>query len=313
MNAKLNKIVKAVEVNANKAVVKLKKRSPELCLAFGVVGFVATVVVACKATTKVGDVLEETQKTVETIHKCEENEDLKKTGEYTEKDSTKDLIIVYTKTGVKLLKLYAPSLIIGTFSISCMLGSHYLLHKRNVALAAAYTAVDKSFKEYRQRVVERYGADVDKELRFNVKAKTFEETVVNEKGKEKTVEKEVNIINGQEYSDYARIFDERNYNFEKDSQYNLMFIRSQERLANDKLIANGYLFLNEVYDMLGFQKTKAGQIIGWVYKPDNPVGDNYVDFGLSEFNRESVRDFINGYERCIVLDFNVDGYILDNL
>ena len=61
--------------------------------------------------------------------------------------------------------------------------------------------------------------------------------------------------------------------------------------------------------MLGIPKTKAGQVVGWVYDPEHPVGDNYVDFGLFDLDRERVRRFVNGDERNILLDFNVDGNI----
>ena len=90
-----------------------------------------------------------------------------------------------------------------------------------------------------------------------------------------------------------------------------MFLRNQQQYANDKLRANGYLFLNEVYEMLGIQKTQAGQIVGWVYDDKNENGDNYVDFGMYDVNRSTCRDFVNGYERSILLDFNVDGSILN--
>ena len=73
----------------------------------------------------------------------------------------------------------------------------------------------------------------------------------------------------------------------------------------------GHLYLNEVYDMLGIPRTKAGQIVGWIYDEEHPVGDNYVDFGIYDSNKPRVRDFVNGYERTVLLDFNVDGNILD--
>ena len=90
-----------------------------------------------------------------------------------------------------------------------------------------------------------------------------------------------------------------------------MFLRAQQQYANDKLIAQGHLFLNEVYDMLGLPRTKAGAIVGWVYDDNNAVGDNFVDFGIYDVHRETARDFVNGYERSILLDFNVDGVIYD--
>ena len=90
-----------------------------------------------------------------------------------------------------------------------------------------------------------------------------------------------------------------------------MYLRRQQDYANELLKAKGHLYLNEVYDILGLPRSKAGQIVGWVYDEKNPIGDNYVDFGIYEQNRAKNRDFVNGYEKTILLDFNVDGNILD--
>jgi hypothetical protein len=179
-------------------------------------------------------------------------------------------------------------------------------------LAAAYATVDKSFKEYRSRVVERFGKELDRELRYNIKAKEVDEIVQNEDGTETVVKKTVNVADPNLYSDYARFFDEACPGWTKDPEFNLMFLKDQQRFANDKLKAQGYLFLNEVYDMLGIPRTKAGQVVGWIYDEKNPIGDNFVDFGIFNENITKARDFVNGYERVILLDFNVDGNIMDN-
>lgn len=289
---------------------KLKKHSPEILVGVGVVGVVTSAVLACKATTKVEAVLDKTKNDVDTIkHFVENPADFPE--EYTPEDGKKDLAIVYTKTAVELVKLYAPAVILGTASLACIITSHRILTKRNAATAAALASVTKSFKEYRGNVIERFGEELDKELRFNIKAKEVEETIVNEKGEEETVTKTIQVANPNEYSDYARCFDDGCTGWSKDAEYNLMFLKRQQQYATDKLRAQGYLFLNDVYDMLGFQRSKAGQIVGWVYDEKNPIGDNYVDFGIYDINREKARDFVNGYERSIMLEFNVDGNILD--
>lgn len=287
---------------------QIKKHSPEILLAAGIVGGVISAVMACKATTKLSTILAKSSDELDAIHDCEKNETLAE--DYTKDDAKKDLAIVYAKTGVAIAKLYAPAVVLGTLSITSVLASHNILHKRNVAMAAAYATVDKAFKDYRARVVERFGEAVDHELRYDIKAKKFEETVTDEKGKEKTVKNKVSVSGIDGYSDYARFFDEYNRYWEKDAEYNKMFLRREQAYANDILKSRGHLFLNEVYERLGFPLTKAGQVVGWKYNPDNPTGDNYVDFGMYDTNREAARDFINGYERAILLDFNVDGPIL---
>lgn len=299
----------------NKVGLQLKKHSPKILMGLGIAGSVASTVLACKATLKVSGILEEKNKMVEAIHNCVEDE----TVNYTEEDKKKDLTIVYAQTGVKLAKLYLPSIILGAASITSIVSGYKILNKRNVALAAAYTVVDKGFKNYRKNVVERFGEEVDRELRHNIKAKQIEEKYTDKDGNEKTRKKTVYEIAedkkpGEGVSEYAKFFDEWNTDeHSKDPEYNLMFLRHQQDYANEILKAQGYLFLNEVYEMLGIPKTQAGQVVGWIYDENNPNGDNYVDFGIYDLHDPKKRDFVNGLERNILLDFNVDGVIYDKI
>ena len=289
---------------------QIKKHSPEILLVTGVTGVVTSAVMACKATTKVDAIVEETKKSIDTIHEGMEAGNICDV-EYTEEDGKKDLAIVYIQTGVKFAKLYGPSVLLGLTSIGCILASNNIIHKRNVALSAAYTAIDRSFKGYRSRVIERFGESIDRELRYNIKTQEVKETVVDEEtGKKKTVKSTVSVVDPNTYSDYARFFDEYCAGWTKDAEYNLMFLRQQQNYANELLKSRGHLFLNEVYDMLGIDRTKAGNIVGWVYDEEHPIGDNFVDFGIYVLDNEKARDFVNGRERSILLDFNVDGDIL---
>ena len=287
----------------------VQKHSPEILAGVGVVGVVASTVMACKATMKLNDILEESKETRDKIREVEANPRYEE--QYSHEDAKKDLTINYTQTGLKIAKLYAPAVILGSASLGCLLASNDILRKRNAALSAAYMTVDKSFKEYRQRVVDRFGEEVEKEIRYNIKAEEVTSTVVVEDGSETTVTETVKTMDPNLYSDYAKFFDEASPYWQKDPEYNLMFLKSQQQYATDLLRARGRLFLNEVYEMLGIEKTKAGQIVGWVYNPENPIGDNFVDFGIFDMSKERVRAFVNGYEPNILLDFNVDGNIWD--
>ncbi len=293
----------------NRTGLQLKKHSPEILLAAGVVGVVASGVMACKATLKVQEIVDDAKGKIDTIH--EVSNDPSMAEKYTEEDSKKDLAIVYTQTAVKMIKLYGPSVALGVASLGCMIGSNRILNKRNVALAAAYTAVDKSFKEYRGRVIERFGKQMDKELRYNIKAQEIEEVSVDEKGKEVTKKSTVEVMDPNAYSPYSIVFDDGNTGWDPDPELTKYFLIQQQNWANDRLKAKGHLFLNEVYDMLGAKRTKAGAQVGWVYDEKNPIGDNYVDFGIFDIRSPKARDFVNGLEKVIVLDFNVDGVILD--
>ena len=295
----------------NRVGLQVRKHSPEILMVAGVVGTVVSAVMACKATTKLSGIMDNTKGQVDAIHYAKEHpEELKE--EYTSEDAKKDLTIVYTKTGIELVKLYGPSIALGALSIAGILTSNSIHRRRNVALAAAYTAVDTGFKQYRGRLIERFGEQLDKELRYNIKNVEVEEKIVDNKGKEKTVKKTVEVVDTTGFSDYARLYDDGNAGWDKDPEYTLMFLKHQQNYANDKLRTQGHLFLNEVYDMLGIPRSKAGQIVGWIYdeKNNNHDGDNFVDFGIYT---QANKNFLDGYEKVALLDFNVDGPIYNKI
>lgn len=297
---------------------QLKKHSPEIMVIAGVAGTVVTTVMACKATTKVNTILEEAKHDIEGIHKVLETPELNKKYEdkfgekYTVEQSKKDLTAVYVQTGLKFVKLYGPAVAVGTASIISILAGHNLLKKRYIASVAAYAAVNSDFKDYRKRVVDRFGKELDKELRYNIKAKEVEEVVVNEDGTETVVKKTVDVINPNDvHSEFTFCFDELSDYYQKDAEYNKMFLLRQQAWFNEKLKTNGYVYMNEVLEGIGLPRTKAGQVVGWVYDEENPVGDNYIDFNMFDANDPNKREFMNGHERAIWIDLNVDGNILE--
>lgn len=287
----------------------VKKHSPEILAGVGVVGVVASTVLACKATMKVNDILTDAKEQIDKVNSVKNNPAY--ADRYSEEDAKKDLSVVYVQKGVEIVKVYLPAFALGTVSIGCLLSSNNILRKRNAALGAAYATLDKSYKAYRNRVVERFGSEVEKEIRYNIRAEEIEHTTIDEEGNEVVVKEEVKTMDPNLYSDYAKFFDESNVNWNRNPEYNLMFLKSQQQYANDLLKSRGRLFLNEVYDMIGIDRTKAGQVVGWVYDEENPIGDNFVDFGIYDMSKERVRAFVNGYEPNILLDFNVDGNVWD--
>ena len=275
------KITEFVNRKFNMTVLKAKKYSPEILIVVGAVGTVAAAVTACRATLKVHDIAENAKKDIDKIHEVSSNEEFSE--EYSEDDRKKDITIVYMKTGLAYVKLYAPAVIIGSVSILCMVTSHNILKKRNVALAAAYATIDKGYKEYRSRVIERFGEEVDHEKKV---------VSVNNNG-------------------YSKVFDSKNRYWNKSMDQNLYFLKMEQHLANDQLRARGYLFLNEIYERLGFPISKEGQMIGWVYDPKDVYSIDFVDFGIRN-NGCVHKETKNGeYEPVITLDFNVQGNILD--
>lgn len=305
-------IMSSLTTAFHKTKFQLKKHSPEILIVTGVVGTVTSTVMACKATTKLDSIINEPKEKIDRIHQGMEEGEIEGV-EYTKEDGKKDLTIVYTQTALKVAKLYAPAAILGAASLACIISSHNILRTRNVALATAYTALDKGFKEYRGRVVERFGKAVDRELRYNLKSEEREERVVDENGNETTKTAVVKTYVPNDHSVFAKCFDDTCHNWSRDPDSNLFFLKQQQAYANKCLQERGQLFLNEVYDMLGFQRTKLGNQFGWIYDKTAPMGDNYVDFDIYDLDDERKRAFVNGYEQSIWLDFNVDGDILSLL
>lgn len=166
--------------------------------------------------------------------------------------------IVFVQTSVQIAKAYALPIALGTISITSILASHNIIRKRNAALASAYTLIDRSFKDYRGRVVDRFGEQVDRELRYDIKAVEVEKTAVNSKGKEVKVKDTEKVVDPNKLTDYARIFYSGNPGYDDDDpQYTLMHLRSIQNMMNDRLKAHGHVFLNEAYAALGFQPTKG--------------------------------------------------------
>lgn len=295
---------------ANKFAFKAKKHSPEILIAVGAVSIVTGTVQACKATLKMQDVLETTSDNLEKIHGLEDGTLKVKEGEtYTEEDARKDKTTVYIQTAVKTVKLYGPSIVLIGGGLGCMIGSHIIMRRRYGAAVAAYSAVTTAFNEYKARVKERFGEQTQYELEHGVKAEEVETTDENGNKKKETVY----VTDKMVKHPYSVIFDESNPNWERDSGYNLIFIKNAEDAANRKLRRKGYLFLNDVYDMLGIPNTYIGQFAGWVWDPADPSIDSRVDFGLyDDYNPQKVA-FLQGDECSVVLDFNCDGNIIDKI
>ena len=265
----------------------VEKNAPSLLFGAGIAGMVTSTVLACRATLQLERVTQTTQSNLEAA---------------VDNGDRKGVASEYSKGVFKVVRLYSPSVLIGAAAIGCLTKSHNMLNQRNLALTAAYAAIDRAFGEYRGRVIEKYGEDEDRYLRYA----SEEVELLDDNGKLQTVRR---VDVDQMPSMYARFFDQFAGTWSKDPQYNLVFLRCQQQWANDILRARGHIFLNEVYDALGLSRTTAGSVVGWVISKD---GDNFVDFGIFD-GHDGSRDFVNGREGSILLDFNVDGVIYDKI
>jgi hypothetical protein len=284
-----------------------RKHSPTILFGVGVVSMVGSTVLACRATLKMEEVLTEVEgekRQQQQVKALVESDDYTGDQTYTDEEMVQDLKIIKVRGIAKVIKLYAPSVILGGVGVLCLTKSHQILRDRNAALTAAYVVLDGAFRSYRERVVDRFGEETDRDLRYD-----YEEVdhIDEETGK---VTPMLQVAPG-EPSGYARWFDDESSEswtpppFEN---HNWVFLRNTQNWANDILKSRGHIFLNEVYKMLGLSHTTAGAVVGWVY--DRELGgDNFIDFGI--FDYDSSPRYSNGRENAILLDFNVDGPIYD--
>ena len=296
----MNKIMTTISTGVSKIAFKVKKNSPEILMVTGVVGMVTATVMACKATTKASQINEEIANRRAEVEELHDDPVASSRSGYTDKDYQKDILIVRKDQVIEYAKLYGPSVAVGAASIAMIFASNGIYRKRNAALGAALTTVTAAFKKYRKGVIDRYGEAVDKEIRQGLSKMTVTNSETGEKS-------EVVASNGIGASEYGRFFmpgiakeAENNYD------YNMMYLRSQENFFNQRLRTYKHVYLNEIYDALGIERQPYGQVVGWVYNEKNPVGDNYIDFGVSEVDK-----VIDGeVKKVLFCDFNVDGEIL---
>lgn len=300
----MNNIVKSASNALSKTKFQLQKHQPEIMVIGGVIGGVVAAVMACRATTKASEVLAESKDRLEQINTVANDSDVTD-DVYSEEDHKRDLAIVYVQTAGNLVKLYAPAVILGGLSIASILGGHNILQKRNMALAAAYATLNTTFKDYRDRVIDRFGKDVEYQIRHNLKAEELTEKVEDpETGKMKKVKKEI-LVKGDDERErgYARLFDAACDQWNNDANLNRSFLSGAQNWFNDILHARGYVFLSEVYRYFHFRETPECRVVGWQLNGD---GDGFVDFG---FDQDDM--FVSGYNKDVWLDFNVDGPILE--
>lgn len=289
---------------------KVRRFSPEILLVVGVAGVTTGAVLAAKATLRLEGIVEKAEIQADEVKETHRND-----GFDSETAYTKALSKVYFNRGIDVVKLYTPALSVGLVGIGCLIGSHGVMNQRNVASIAAYKSLESGFNEYRKRVAGELGVEKEQELKAGIITREVPEVDAegNETGKKVKVTEFNNLG-----SDYKRLFDEYNDDWSTVPGQNQLHLVRQQNYLNDKLNAQGYLFLNDVYDALSFPKVPAGQMVGWLAKThpnfDPMNNDGEVDFGLDVIERMSREksDFVNAFEKSVWLDFNVDG-IMHNL
>jgi len=310
----LKTLARRTTAKMGKQILTVKTHSPAILVGAGVVGVVGSVVLACRATLKLNDVLDEGENDLQGVDALPEDEGRKKT------------FNVQLQTAIKVVQLYAPSALLLASSITAITAGHIILKKRNAGLAAAYAVIDKSYKDYRKRVVADQGAEKDREYFTGVEERevvkdTKDGPVVE---KVKGVDQEA-LLNADPETTYARVFhgpildddgvlvhpgNKHWSNIPNQNQFTLQMFQSE---LNDLLRLQGHVFLNQAYDLLGFEPTAAGQIVGWKKNPKDGEGDGFISFGIWEDGVYRGTQWLNGDRESIKLDFNVDGPIIGAL
>lgn len=284
---------------------KAKDKSPEILLGAGIVGVIAGAVLLCKETLKSKDILDETKETIENYPTPEEGDEELKKG------YDKEIKKIKAKSKLKIVKTYIPGVTVEVLSIVSIISSNRELKKRNLSLASAYAVLDETYKRYRKNVIEKYGEDVDGELLHDIRKETIEEETTDEKGKTKKTKKTINVASG--LSEYGIVLDRTDthgiFN-PQDIKYTVQVLTGEQNYVNDLLRVRKWVTLNQVYERLGVEPTKAGNVVGWVYEENNKEGDNYIDFKITPTYKQNE---MGNFEEVVLLDFNVDGYIFDRI
>lgn len=280
----------------------LIKHAPELMTYGGIVVTGVGIYLFCRASMHVNEALD--------IHdaRMTELEDAKKDSRNDSKEIQRAINRERRDFTWEMTKLYGPAVTTTVCGFALILGGHHVISKRSAAISAAYKALEEGYSRYRRRVRDDLGEEADRKYLYGLKEEVKDVVVKDEEGNEKLEATKIFVADGKMPSQYARFFDEYSTQWTRSPEYNLTFLNAQQNYANDKLHAQGHLFLNEVYEMLGLPHTQAGSVVGWVL---NKGGDNCVDFGIYDLRDKIKRAFVNGYEPSILLDFNVDGVIYD--
>lgn len=281
---------------------KVTNHSPAILFSVGAVSITAGTIWACRTTyTSAELIMDEHHSKISKIKECKQLA-IEDVVSYTPEQERNDKVLAHFQTAIEFVHFYWKPVGLFVFGMGCMFASHRILHKRNLALVGAYKLLDEAFKEYRERVRNEVGEEKERDIYFD---KKLVETIDPETGEVKKLEETISK------SPYARIFDSRSRQWSKDPQMNITYLMAQQRYFNNLLQSRGHVFLNEVYDALGVDRTKGGQLVGWLRNRAPGEGDGFIDFGIGHYGEEIKLDPMCGWGYVISLDFNVDGVILD--
>lgn len=289
-----------------------KQNSPTILMITGIAGMASSVVLACVATNKVEKVVKPAKEKIVKDHNILNETIVKDVIDETKKDIRN----TYIKTGLKVAGYYAPAVFVFGLSAAALCCSHNIMKGRNLALASTVTALKTSFDAYREKIKEVYGEDEESKI-FKESGKTKKISDKKDSVSDDDEDAKVNNVEVDSDCPYACLWGPGNENYEsKSNQLNITTLNQIETFMNQKLRAQGYLFLSDVYDALGYtpgmlgeRRLQASRVLGWIYDPSDKTRDSYVDFGIHDKDgslKDNVKAFACGKEDYVWLEFNVD-------
>ena len=304
----ISKVLTAGKQAAGNGLLFAKAHAPEILVGSGIAGFGATVYSACKATAKAHDIMDDRDSAIGEIEDAFMPADQKEEAiEMTQKAAKRQIV-----------KAYIPSATMGLASTALILGGFGMINNRLVATAAAYKALETGFDRYRENVRGEFGDETDWRM-LNSISKEDMEKAQEERDLNRAIEADNRrkaLHHKKKYTAYqqiySQIFDQYSDRWQRKwtPDQVMSYLRQKQREANDILRIRKHIFVNEVYDLLGLQRTAEGQVVGWIITKDNP--NSYVDFGLDAIPPEKIRELYSverNEDIQIRLNFNPDGLI----
>lgn len=274
---------------------------PTLLVVGGVVSMGTGAILGAKKTLELEAVLAPHADMLEDIERTAEDTTFES---YSLEMAKRDKVKVGARVVLDTTKLYAFPGILFVGGAAMVFGGHKMMLQRNATLAIGFTALQKAFEQYRQRVAATFGDEADQGMLNGWKTRE----ILAEDGTKQLIN--TRDWDADEGDPYNRVFEQgESAEWKDDLGLNKMFIHNQQRFANEKLNRRGVLYLSEVYEALGFDETPLSRVVGWKvrYLADGSREIPFVDFGLDKRHED---DWLFSRDNSIYLDINCQGLIV---
>jgi len=294
----MNKIFSSLAVMAGKVKFKAIAKAPELWFTGGCIALIGAVVASGKSRMQFEEILEEHNARLDNQ---EQYANEHTAAEYPPEKSKAERRGVYIQTAKKTVVAYLPTIVLTSLSAIAFGRSFGIMKGRYFSVAAALGEAIRENTALKRAIKDELGEEAYKKITEG----SVEETVAGDTGEEEKIYVQPNFRER-----YSKCFDESNPFWTKSAARNRDFLFSKQNQLNWKLRTYGFVLLNDAYEILGFQKTKAGQSLGWVhYDTDEEAaaygGQNFIDLGLGD-DDAGARALANGLEPSFWVKFNVD-------